>query len=435
MRYIFARFLLIITLAVYTITANCMLPVKGVDDLALFTAMHQRLAHVVILSQVESFVEKCKKLENSTDILRNLSSAETRLRDIDDKDPSRASVIADKKLFEETKKEFKRLFSRDERFIEIFDSDFDFEHDFDRAIDFYGEHFLRKSIDDILSGNYGSMFSTLPKAYNSPIFNTFVCAFSFIHEDGNISDIFLDDPILSTMYAVPEDVRPYNDTFVFISGESRKVLAPMAIQVQASSLGGSIPLEIFGRRIEGLESAFRHSEQKAFVMLYGPRVVEHLRSKLSNLSPIREIVFHGCTLRDMCPNCCATLTSHEMLAYTSELGHRVNQESFLVYLQNSFRSEETIPMVTSIVSSLIRYYSADDEPISWNLHTHTSLVDKTAVTEAGITPRFVNQFRLSERFFLETFFNAFSKQAPKNGLGANYCAEILRAISQRLSHI
>jgi hypothetical protein len=123
--------------------------------------------------------------------------------------------------------------------------------------------------------------------------------------------------------------------------------------VQSRAIGGSIPVVKIKPVSNTPVDLYRHSEQRSFLQL---GIVEFIKSVVEIAKePVKEIVFHGNTLRDMCSNCRATLVAHEMLATRNVLMPDSElPDSFLCTLQEAFFVKFKVrPIITCIVSSFI----------------------------------------------------------------------------------
>jgi hypothetical protein len=258
----------------------------------------------------------------------------------------------------------------------------------------YKKKFVKSMTDKISNGDYSSLFSSLPAVFfiDTHVPNTFTCAFTLDN-----SNIFVKNT--GKNLVATSDSK---ESFVSTSGDGDEDFFKSSLLVQSRAIGGSIPVVKMKPVSNTPVDLYRHSEQRSFTQL---GIVEFIKSVVATRKePVKEIIFHGNTLRDMCSNCRATLVAHEMLATRNVLmpGSEL-PDSFLCALQEAFFTKFNVkPIVTCIISSFIEYEDRKKDS-SWCLEPFINPLDVSAKASKGICLNFVNQFAFPEKDFLALF--------------------------------
>lgn len=290
----------------------------------------------------------------------------------------------------------------------------------------YQDILIKKNCSEISLGSYSTLLGSLPPCFFLPahVPNTFICAFS-LKTENELIDVFVKSN--NGVFVITPNVQ---ESFVFESGDSDKDFFKIsALPAQTFSLSGSIPSTKIHKISNTPLDLYRHSEQKSFEEL---NLVEFVNAIVSCVNhPVLEIVYHGNTIRDMCPNCRATLIAYELLAIKNELVPGIDlPDSFLCAIQNEFfRKFEVKPIVTCLISSFIEY---DDrkKDVTWLKEVPINLIDPSVKSSEGICSRFLNQFAFSEKVFLDMLRRAISQYKITKTLST-----IMSALDSRFSII
>lgn len=288
----------------------------------------------------------------------------------------------------------------------------------------YKDALIKRIYDEIVVGNYSTLLGSLPPCFfvSAHVPNTFVCAFTLKTKAESIN-VFVKNN--GKAFVITPNVQ---EAFVFESGDSDKDFFKTSLLAQTFSLSGSVSPGKMSKISNTPFDLYRHSEQKSFE---GLNVIEFVNAIASCVSqPVLEIVYHGNTIRDMCPNCRATLTAHEILAIKNELvPDIVLPDSFLCAIQNEFfKKFKAKPIVTCLISSFVEYNDRKKDT-TWCEEVPINLINPLEKSPKGVCSRFLNQFAFSEKDFSDMLIETMSKRIPSTGtFGA-----IMKALSLRLS--
>jgi len=269
---------------------------------------------------------------------------------------------------------------------------------FQERLEYWRKKLIFQIINGISNGNYAALISTLPNEFylNAHIPNTFLCAFTFVTQNGNKINIFVDNSKPS---------HTLSPKSIFISGITDSDYSGSSLLLQTTALGGIIPTGKT-RNVSGPQDLYRHSEQIAFHAMemqdFINGIVSYIKKIINPEDNVMEIIFHGHTFRDMCPNCRATLIGHIISTTKKNLypmeTFAVN--SFLCLLQNKCLEQfGNLPVITSVISSFLPY-APRTSVNGWDQTPPIDLLDPTKLAPEGICPKFVNQFAFSEAEFL-----------------------------------
>jgi RNase P subunit RPR2 len=285
---------------------------------------------------------------------------------------------------------------------------------------------VTKTVESVSKGNYNQLLGPFLLDFLSInigilVPNTFVCAFTFVPVDD------VEKPLSIYVNASVDPCRGTlnsSECSAFLSGEKDKDserFCNRALGVQIKAIGGDL-----GKKestLIGPDDLFRPSEQRAFDELIKSDFIESVKRMIT--FSVKEIIFHGHTLRDMCPNCRTTLVSHEIFTIRSQ-----PYDSFLYILQNEIEKHTgNRPFVTCLISSFVEYqedYRSKD--IGWNFTPSVNLLNPNEKASSGICSNFVNLFAFSEKDFLEMLI-------PKLVFSGEAGANITAALKERLKQV
>ena len=300
---------------------------------------------------------------------------------------------------------------------------------FQERLKYWQEKLISQIIDGISNGNYAPLISTLPNEFflDAHIPNTFLCAFTFFTENGNKINIFVDNSKPSL---------EISRNSIFTSGITDSDYSGPSLLLQTTALGGMIPSGK-AKIVSGPKDLYRHSEQIAFhtmeIQEFINGIVEIIKTQIESTDKVTEIIFHGHTFRDMCPNCRATLIGHIINATKKSLypTETFALNSFIYLLQNKcFEQFKYLPIITSVISSFLPY--SPRTPVhGWDQTPPIDLLDPTKLAPKGICPRFVNQFAFSEAEFLSEMIKNLKSHLTDSVLEK----EIISKLEQRLATI
>jgi hypothetical protein len=427
---IFEKIRILLLLCIPTFS-EAMLPVKGSASLETYEALHRQMSLVSMNQIAEMLNTKCKAIETLNvaifqiivDIKGQIEKNNSEIERIS-KIPHMAGV--DKMLVTCNIQLEKRLDDITSWMKKTFKGEYDLktanEAEAKKVLQKYKtlieSDTVAKINEGISKGNYNQLLGPflldfLPVNIGVLVPNTFVCAFTFVPL-GKEAPLTI---YVNTSGETCSSTLDFDECSAFLSGEKDKDserFCNRALNVQIKAIGGDL-----GKKestLKGPDDLFRHSEQRAFDELMKIDFIESVK-KIVTFS-VKEIVFHGHTLRDMCPNCRSTLVSHEIFTIRSQ-----PSDAFLYILQNEIgKHTEKRPSVTCLISSFIEYqekYRSED--IGWNLTPSVNLLDPSIKAPSNICPNFVNQFAFSEREFLEILI---SKFIPSGEVGAKISAAL-----------
>ena len=396
------RFLCILILCFSSFHADSVLPVKAVNSLEPYKDIHGNLASASIKAL-------CDSLNKKFDILKTLETIEQQTESDFEKfekmeDDTRLQLIHRHQVINlQTIKtlrnkrckaltEAMKLIGMERHTVNV--------TSFFSDIIGWRTVYLRKVIEGINNGEYSLLISSLPEELliEGYVPNVFSCAISFLTDQDERVDVYFDSDVDHLK------VSHNKTSYVFSSGNNNKAgdFCNSSLREQTNALTGDVNKN--KAKIEVLKDLFRHSEQQAFDSLKkDPNIIGEIQTILKNRK-IKEIVFHGNTLRDMCPNCRATLVGYEILAIRQLLSQQLVVDNILCTLQEAIveLTQGEKPPVTCLVSSFIEYqegYRSKD--VSWNMNPSYDLLNLKNQTSADICTNFVNQYCFSEVEFLE----------------------------------
>lgn len=415
-----------------------MLPIKGCDSLEDYDKIHQVMAYKNVEVLSARLSEKLKKIDQFPDLLIKT------VGDIRDEiQANQHSIEKIGKPFMEPlaipKKNLESSILQLTKKLEAIDAEMqvitgkklnlvtcDGETVFPGLVE-YKDAFIKKICTEIDSGDYSTLLGSFPSCFFVPahVPNTFTCAFTLKISDEESINVFVKNN--EQVFIITPEVE---DIFVFESGDSDKDFFKYSLLAQTFSLSGSVPTAKMNKVSNTPSDLYRHSEQKSFE---GLNIVEFVNAIASCVSkPVSEIIYHGNTIRDMCPNCRATLVAYEILAIKNEINSDIDlPDSFLCAIQNKFFEKfKKKPIVTCLISSFIEYDNREKD-VTWVKDVPVNLIDLSKRSPRGICSRFLNQFAFSEKVFLEMLIKTMSQQKTTDA-----CSSIIvSALNSRLSKI
>lgn len=388
---------------VLSFCVGALAPVKGIDDLGKYRGIHCSLSEASIASM-------CVSLNKKLEILRNIESIDEGIRTDVERLANQIDAIERKPHFKAiglqkvrgsmtgvAKKRCDAL-SAAMKSLGIRNHSVTVES-FKKDLVTWRNLYLEKVIDGIKKNEYSLLLAPLPEGLlmEGYVPNTFSCAVSFLTDSGKMVDIYFDlvnNSLKSS--SVPT-------LFAFESGNSDDVefFCDRSLREQSNALTGDLRKN--PGIIRGPNDLFRHSEQQAFFSLnVSPDVIGEIKGKLAG-NKIKEIIFHGNTLRDMCPNCRSTLVGYEMLSIRNALYGELTVDNILCTLQEAVveTTGTEKPPVTCLISSFVEYqdgYRSKD--VSWLLKPSYNPLNMEDKAPSGVCTNFVNQYFFSNVEFL-----------------------------------
>ena len=406
-----------------------LLPVKGSDSLGSYEGVHRAIASENVSFFSAKLSEKLKVIDGLSKSLSNVivgikgqikayRDSISRLNEL----YMENSAISKKKYeasIEQLQNKGKDINDQIEKLLGSKDNLLECDDKTRTSIlEEYKNKLVDQMVDGINRGDYSFLLSSLPACLFLPahVPNTFTCAFTLKFDDLSTDDVYVKKD--KKVFVVTRDS---SESFVFESGDTNEDFFVTSMSAQVAALSGEISVAKVKKINNTPLDLFRHSEQKSF---NGLGVLEFVDSFVKDVNKrVVEIIYHGNTIRDMCPNCRATLVAHEMLTIKNNMEDSVLPDSFLCVLQNGcFDRFKMKPIITCLISSFFEYSNRADD-ITWNKKVNINLLNLSEKSPEGVCSSFLNQFAFSEKDFLEILCNINSsscmsgtEQVVKNAL-------------------
>lgn len=239
----------------------------------------------------------------------------------------------------------------------------------------------------VKSGTMVGLFDS-PTSYSETFVpNGFTCALSFVGTDDISETVYVTHKFFSDMDTFESSREEIDGFEVFYSGEDddKKVASKS---------------DLYKPPI------ITHSEPKAYFCLAGNPVIKLCEEAIKKLSkPVKSIVFHGCTLRDMCSNCFESLQKQFDSQDKELTGNFIQILNKTITKYNKENLYSAPVKFSAIISSLLEYKGG-----------------------AKNNPQ-ISQIRFSEEIFLKTLILELKKSVKEN---EKYLPKILETLKINL---